>query len=44
MNQYKKLLTTVNTNKKPDSDQLETTKPINTKQKPYVYVSGVCSF
>lgn len=41
MNQYAKLLNAVNT-KKNDPKETETTKPINTKQKPYVYISGVC--
>ncbi len=51
MDQYKKLLNTVNTNRtspiKSANNELETNsksthqQPINNKQKPYVYISGV---
>jgi len=51
MDQYKKLLNTVNTNRtrpiKSANNELEIDsksthqQPINNKQKPYVYISGV---
>jgi len=51
MDQYKKLLNTVNTNQKSPiksvNNELETDlksnhqQPINNKQKPYTYISGV---
>jgi hypothetical protein len=51
MDQYKKLLNTVNTNQKSSTksvnNELETDlksnhqQPINNKQKPYIYISGV---